>query len=106
MMASIGFLLLGMVGGMVAGLFTAFFFARPLMGLIRTELRSPGLQLRDVEITVNVVTQGEDFEGRSSVQWSGEEIEGIAVDKWLEQRGLIAQPRGVDFKVKRREGQA
>lgn len=96
--------MVGLIGGTVAATILCVVWTKPVMKLIRAELRLSQLDLRDVEITVNVNVKGEDFEGTSNVHWGGEEIAGIAVDKWLEQRGLIAQPRGVDFKVKQRPG--
>jgi len=102
--APITIVMLGVIGGTAAAIILAISWTKPLMKLIRTELRLSQLDLRDVEITVNVKWDGENFEGTSNVRWSGEEIAVIAVNKWLEQRGLIAQPRGVDFKVKQRPG--
>jgi hypothetical protein len=91
--------ILAAIGGGIGATLAAALIFRATRLALHTEIANltRGLDLREVEIVTTVEIEAEDFKGRSAVKWTGSEIEAVVVERWLEQRGLIAQPRGVDL---------
>lgn len=94
------FLVGGALGGALVGVVVTARFAREYV-----EIRMPKLGEFFVAESINLYSVTTDEDGqivrqRMSMTTTAQEFNARVAEQWLEQRNLVAMPKGQDFKVK------
>ena len=92
------FLLGGVFAGLVLGVVAATRIAR--QWVVDHMPKAPEFFVIDELNLYSIVEDGEQTRQRMSMTTTAQEFNARMAEIWLEQRGLMAMPKGQDFKVK------